>query len=113
VEGDRHILASAVANLLQSAFKFSGGDCHVVLRAYASKGRVLIEVEDDGPGLPEALAQELLRPLERHAGNQGGMGTGLAISRKAVEAVGGKLSARDIPGTGCIFTIDLPQKRVE
>ena len=110
VRGDRHILASAVANLLQHAFKFTQSDCHVVLRAYAAKGRVLIEVEDDGAGLPEAMVEQLLQPMDRLGLGPRGLGYGLSISRKAVEAVGGTLIARNIPGTGCLFTIDLPQK---
>ena len=111
VEGDRHILAAAVANLLQNAFKFARGDCHVVLRAYAEGGRVLIEVEDDGVGLPAEILAQLDRPSERHNSSQHGLGLGLFISRKAVEAMGGTLSAREISGTGCVFTLSMPQKK--
>ena len=110
VEGDRHILASAVANLLQNAFKFTHADCHVVLRAYASKGRVLIEVEDEGAGLPEAIAEHLQRPFERHSAGGRGLGLGLSISRKGVEANSGTLSARKSASRGSVFVIDLPQK---
>jgi signal transduction histidine kinase len=38
------------------------------------------------------------------------LGLGLAISRLSVEANGGNLSARDVPGSGCVFTIDLPRR---
>ena len=110
VEGDRHILASAVANLLQNAFKFTRADCHVVLRAYASKGRVLIEVEDEEGGLPDGIAERLLRPFERHSADGLGLGLGLSISRKGVEANNGTLSARKSASNGSVFTIDLPQK---
>jgi len=41
--------------------------------------------------------------------DQRGVGLGLAITRRSVEADGGKLSVRDIPGHGCIFTIDMPR----
>jgi signal transduction histidine kinase len=111
VQSDRHILASAVANLLQNAFKFSCGDCHVVLRAYASQGRVLIEIEDNGVGIGDAVAEQLRQPTERAGGDRAGVGMVLSIGRKAVEALGGTLVARNIPGAGCVFTIDLPQKK--
>jgi len=110
VEADRHILAAAVANLLQNAFKFTRDNSHVLLSAHASKGRVLIEVADECGGLPEETMEVLFRPFEQHGGSRERVGSGLSISRQAVQASGGKLRARNIPGTGCVFTIDLPQK---
>ena len=110
VEADRHILTSAVGNLLQNAFRHARDDCHVMLRAYAAGGRVLIEVEDDGVGLPDEIRTQLGRPLERHVASGHGLGMGLSISRKAIEAMGGTLLAREITGTGCVFTLTLPQK---
>lgn len=110
VEADRHMLASAVANLLQNAFKFTRSNSHVLLRAYASKGRVLIEVEDECGGLPEGAMEQLFRPFEQRNADRSGVGLGLSISRQAVEANGGKLYARNIPDRGCVFTIELPQK---
>jgi signal transduction histidine kinase len=109
IQGDRHILAAAVANLLQNAFKFTRPTSHVLLRAYAAKGRVLIEVEDECGGLP-AEVEQLFHPFAQHCDDRSGLGLGLTISRQAVEACGGKLYARDIAGTGCVFTIDLPRK---
>jgi signal transduction histidine kinase len=52
VEADAHMLAASVTNLLQNAFKFTRPDSHVLLSAHASKGRVLIEIEDECGGLP-------------------------------------------------------------
>jgi len=109
VEADRHMLAAALANLLQNAFKFTRKNSHVFLRAYASKGRVLIEVEDECGGLPQTV-EELFRPFKQAGADRTGVGLGLPISRQAVEATGGKLSARNNPGVGCVFTIDLPRK---
>jgi hypothetical protein len=109
VEADRHMLAAAVANLLQNAFKFTRKNSHVLLRAYASKGRVLIEVEDECGGLSQK-GEELFRPFNQAGADRTGMGLGLSISRQAVEATGGKLSVKSIPGVGCVFTIELPQQ---
>lgn len=110
VEADRHILAAAVANLLQNAFKFTCNDSHVLLRGYVAKGRVLIEVEDECGGLPDGVAEQLFRPFDQRNADRSGAGLGLSISRKGVDAAGGKLYVRNLPGRGCIFTIDLPRK---
>jgi signal transduction histidine kinase len=106
---DRQLIAAAVANLLQNAFKFTRTGTRVVLRASATEQTVLIEVEDQCGGLPPGKAAELFRPFEQHGPDRSGLGLGLSISRKSVEASGGKLRVRDMPGTGCVFTIELPR----
>ncbi|MGZ6141994.1 MAG: sensor histidine kinase [Myxococcales bacterium] len=108
VEADRQLLASAVSNLLQNAFKFTRPQGQVSLRAYAASGRVLIEVEDECGGLPPGKAEELFRPFDRRGADQSGLGLGLAISRKSVGANGGGIQVQNRPGKGCKFTIDLP-----
>ena len=49
------------------------------------------------------------RVFEQRGGDRSGLGLGLGISRRGVEANGGKLYVRDLPGKGCVFTIDLPK----
>jgi signal transduction histidine kinase len=109
VEADRQMLGSAISNLLQNAFKFSRRHGHVSLRARAADGRVLIEVEDECGGLPEGKAEELFKPFEQKSMNRTGIGLGLSISRRAVQANEGALNVRNLPGRGCVFTIDLPR----
>ena len=111
VEADRHILASALSNLLQNAFKFTRPATRVALSARSSTNRVLIEVEDECGGLAPGLQERLFRPFSQAAADRSGVGLGLSLSRRGIEAYGGTLSTRDIPGRGCIFTIDLPRKR--
>jgi signal transduction histidine kinase len=108
VEVDRQLLAAAVSNLLQNAFKFSRPRGRVLLRTLPIDKRVWIEVEDECGGLPPGKADELFRPYEQRSGNRSGLGLGLSISRKSVEANSGALRVRDMPGLGCVFTIDLP-----
>ena len=109
VEGDRQILAAAVANVLQNAVKFTRPHSRVSLTAYAAADRILIGVEDECGGLPEGMTEEIFRPFTQLGAERAGLGLGLTISRRGVEANGGKLHARDLPGTGCVFTIDLPR----
>jgi signal transduction histidine kinase len=107
VEADRQMLGSALSNLLQNAFKFTRRGGRVVLSARAASGRVLIEVEDECGGLPAGKAETLFKPFEQAGDDRSGLGLGLSISRRAVEANGGRVSVRDIPGKGCVFTIEL------
>ena len=110
VAGDHDLLMSAVGNLLQNAFKFTKPDSEVTLNAYAAADRILIDVEDNCGGLPSGDAERMFRPFIQSDTNKSGLGLGLSIARRSVEVNGGILSVRDIPGSGCIFTIDLPRQ---
>ncbi len=109
VHVDRALLAAALGNLLQNAFKFTRPDGRVSLTTSATPERVRIEVSDECGGLPPGKAEELFRSFRQKGTDRGGLGLGLSISRKSVEAVGGTISVRDVPGTGCVFAIDLPR----
>jgi len=62
-------------------------------------------------GLRDLVDRTLVevRPFEQLSAERTGLGLGLPISRRGVEANGGTLSVRNLPGTGCVFTIDLPR----
>jgi len=109
VEADRQILTAVVINLLQNAFKFTRPGTTVVLRVDASIDRVLIEVEDECGGLASGDLNELFRPFEQRGVDRTGLGLGLAFSRWGVEQNNGRISARNLPGQGCVFTVDLPR----
>jgi hypothetical protein len=110
IEVDHHLIAAAIANLLQNAFKFSKVNAHIVLRTDTTTvpGHVLIEVEDACGGLTAGAAEGLFRAFEQHSPDRSGLGLGLAIARESVVANGGEIRTRSLPGNGCIFTIDLP-----
>jgi signal transduction histidine kinase len=110
IEGDRQVLAAVVANLLQNALKFTGPRTNVTLRAGASAERVLIEVQDECGGLPSGRnVDELFRSFEQRSADRTGVGLGLAFSRWGAEANDGRVYARNLPGKGCVFTVDLPR----
>jgi signal transduction histidine kinase len=110
VEVDKQTLASVLTNLLMNAFKFSKLGGTVLLTAHASADRILIEIADDCGGLPPGQVEELFRPFEQRGADRSGVGLGLAICRRGVEANGGTMRVRDNPGTGCVFTVDLPMR---
>jgi signal transduction histidine kinase len=112
VDVDRDMLLSAVGNLLQNAFKFTKFGSEVSLNAYAVAERILIEVEDHCGGLPPGSAARMILPFVQVGTDKSGLGLGLAICKRSVEANNGILRVRDVPGSGCVFTIDLPRKAV-
>jgi signal transduction histidine kinase len=109
VEADRELLLSALGNLLQNAFKFTHRGSEVLLKVYAISDRIRIEVEDKCGGLPPGDVEKMFLPFTQGGADRSGLGLGLSISRRSVEANDGTLSVRDIPAMGCVFTIDLPR----
>ena len=108
---DRQLLAAAVGNLVQNAIKHSRTGGLVLLRTdtVTQPERVRIEVEDSCGGLPPGFIDTLFQAFHQHGADRTGLGLGLVIARQGVEANGGVLRVRDLPGKGCIFTVDLPK----
>ena len=109
IEADRQVLAAVVENLLQNACKFTRPGTTVTLRVGANAERVLIEIQDECGGLSSGTVNELFRPFEQRGADRTGLGLGLAFSRWGVEANNGRISARNLPEKGCVFTVDLPR----
>ena len=109
IEVDRQIVHAALANLVQNAFKYTRPRSNISLRAHATRDRIFIDIEDECGGLPGGDPQKLFRPFERRGSDRTGLGLGLAISRRGVEANGGRVGVRDLPGKGCVFSIELPR----
>ena len=109
VKADRELLFSAIGNLLQNAFKFTEQHTEVSLSVRPTADRILIHVQDSCGGLPAGDAQEMFLPFAQGGADRSGLGLGLSICQRSVEANGGILSVRDLPGSGCVFTIDLPR----
>lgn len=108
INADPELLASAVTNLLNNAFKFTPTGGNVVLRAHREHDRLLIEVEDGCGGIPES-AGDLFTPFgERKGIDRTGLGLGLSIARKVVRAHGGDIHVRNMPGKGCVFVVVVP-----
>ena len=108
VHADRHLLLSALGNLLQNAFKFTKPGTKVTLTVYADGDQIRLDVQDESGGLPDGKIEDLFLPFKQSGRDKSGLGLGLSICQRSVEANHGALSARDLPGLGSIFSISLP-----
>ena len=108
VNADPQLLASAVMNLLNNAFKYTHAGGRVVLRAMRDDRRVRIEVEDQCGGIPDSAEDPFKAFADRRRSDRTGLGLGLSIARKAVRMQGGEIHFRNLPGQGCVFVIEVP-----
>jgi signal transduction histidine kinase len=112
VVGDSGALVTAVLNLLDNAWKYSGDEKRIVLRAEANNGHVLFAVEDNGLGLSPRESRRVFEKFyqadQRLSRETGGWGLGLSIVQSIVEAHGGAVHVASQPGQGSTFTIEIP-----
>lgn len=104
---DEHHLEQVIDNLVRNAEKYGGE--RIEVRARATGDEVVITVADDGPGVPDELRPSLFEPFTQGAEGEDGVGLGLSISRRLVEANGGTITYRDAPGGGALFEIRIPR----
>jgi signal transduction histidine kinase len=108
----RGALASILGNLLANSVRHMGASIirRVDIRAEAVEGRVRFEVEDTGPGLPQASEKNLFEPFVRGENASGsGVGLGLATVKRLVEAHGGSIRATTGEAHGCLIEFELPE----
>ncbi len=112
VLADEQAITLALLNLLDNALKYAEGTAEIAVSVRGAGGQVVIEVADQGPGLPP---EELKRVFERfYRGRQAkrqhqrGTGIGLAIVQAVAEGHGGRARAVSEEGKGARFLIELP-----
>jgi PAS domain S-box-containing protein len=112
VLADRKRLLQVMTNLLSNAAKFSPEGDAVEIRMEESGPDVRVEVQDHGPGIPEAFRSRIFgrfAQADSTASRQkGGTGLGLAICKRLIEMMHGKIGFEDRPGGGTTFWFELP-----
>ena len=115
VSADADRITQVVLNLLSNALKYApreGG--RVVMRLREAGPVVEVEVQDNGPGIPEDQQAMVFEKFRQVAGDAhyrpGGTGLGLPISRQIVAHFGGRMWLRSEPGQGACFGFSLPHR---
>ncbi|MHA7816884.1 MAG: hybrid sensor histidine kinase/response regulator [Pseudohaliea sp.] len=111
VLADRTRIREVLLNLLSNAIKYNRESGRVAVSVTRRDGAVRVAVRDTGPGLSDAQQARLFRPFERlETAYEGieGSGIGLAIARRLVEAMAGRIGVESAPGEGSTFWFELP-----
>lgn len=111
IKADKARLKQVICNLVDNAFKFSYDEGTVVLRARHEDDRLVVEVEDKGPGLTESEQARLFQIYERSDTDRrrlSGLGLGLALSKSLVELHGGTIWVRSQKDSGSTFGFAVP-----
>jgi len=108
VDHDRRSIVSVILNLLVNAYKFTGERKRIALRARDEGDEVVIEVEDNGVGVPARELGRIFDPFHRVDTGAPGAGLGLTIVRREVRAHGGKIFVDSEEGKGSTFSLRLP-----
>ena len=110
---DEKLLRHIFSNLLSNAVKYSPLGGLVLFRVRTEQDMVVLEVEDEGIGIPEDELPHLFESFHRasNVGTIQGTGLGLAIVRNAVDIHGGTIDVRSSAGSGTTFTVRLPARQ--
>jgi two-component system, OmpR family, phosphate regulon sensor histidine kinase PhoR len=110
VRGDRERLRQVIQNLVDNAVKYSSAGGRVHVSATAHDGTLLIDVADEGPGIPTEDQQLIFEKFGRAGSGAAkpGSGLGLFIARSIAEAHGGSLDVESASSRGSIFRLELP-----
>jgi len=105
IRADRELISMVLANLLRNALE-AGTTGEIVVRADRDRKRVRLSVRDTGPGIPPERLGRIFEPF--FSTKAGGMGIGLYLALRIVEAHGGKIEVRSREGEGTEFIIRVP-----
>lgn len=116
VRADARLIMQLLINLVNNAIKYSPAGSHIEIRAFREAEHAVIEVSDDGPGIPDAQKPQVFEMFytgsKRVADSRRSLGLGLSLCRSIVHAHGGKLTLRDNTPHGCIFSFTLPLSEI-
>jgi two-component system OmpR family sensor kinase len=94
-------------NLIVNALQVTPRGGAITVRTFTPRaGRVAFEVSDTGPGLSPERQAQIFTPFVSF--REGGTGLGLAVAQRTVLAHGGTISVHSTPGSGAVFTVELP-----
>jgi len=102
-------LNTVVRNLIDNAIRYSGRGSRVDVKISTHEERALIEVQDNGPGIPESERTKVFDPFYRLSGNtESGSGLGLSIVKNIISKLAGEASISGVPSGGTLVRISIP-----
>ncbi len=105
---DRHLILSALGNLIQNAMKYTKAKGSIAIVARAQGTLLEVEISDQCGGIPADKLEHMFMPFTQCGPDRSGLGLGLTIARQAVANCGGTITAKNIPG-GCAMLVSLPR----
>ena len=109
VVGDQRHLEQALVNLVANAHRHTPSGTRIAIGGRQTPEGILLEVEDDGPGIPEQARNLVFERFARFDPVAAGSGLGLTIVKAVVERHGGRIWCESEPGHGASFFVLLPQ----
>jgi two-component system phosphate regulon sensor histidine kinase PhoR len=113
IHTDEEALAQILDNLIDNALKYTQEGSHIRVRWYGLGDHICLEVQDDGPGIPEEdqprIFERFYRVDKARSRELGGTGLGLAIVKNLAHAMKGSVSVSSESGKGATFTVSLPR----
>jgi len=106
------VLLNLVTNSIHALRDSKRGD-RILLKVYKENNSVVIEVSDNGPGIPGNVIQKIFEPFFTTKGFGKGTGLGLSICYNIVRAHGGNISVKSKEGEGTTFMIELPYQELQ
>ncbi|MBI5494598.1 MAG: GAF domain-containing sensor histidine kinase [Deltaproteobacteria bacterium] len=115
VRGTAGDLVQVLVNLLANAGEAMDGNAagQITIRGMQRGSSVVVEVKDNGRGIPEALVSRVFSPFFTTKPVSQGLGLGLAVSRNIIKKHGGRMTLRSTAGSGTLVTIELPAAGVD
>ena len=109
---DAKLVVQVLINLVDNAIKYTPAGSHITLSAAAQGENAVIQVSDDGPGIPDEAKEKVFEMFStgenRISDSRRSLGLGLALCRTIIAAHGGTITLFDNKPHGCIFTFTLP-----
>lgn len=108
VKGSPQQVQQVVLNLLMNALQAAPPSSQIDVRLKQSPNWALIEVQDQGPGIPLEMQERIFEPFFTTKSTQEGTGLGLSVSKEIIEQQGGRLTFENIEPHGALFRVELP-----
>ena len=114
IYGDAQILQQVFVNLILNAVEILSRKGTITVKTYKSREEdyVVVEIEDDGPGIPEHILPRIFDPFFTTKSTRKGTGLGLSVSKNILTKLGGYITVENNPGKGASFKVFLPTANV-